>query len=71
MQGTIFLLYFHAFAPVTLRVSEISCRLGMQMRKEVENKTNFYRVELYSLKVRELDNSVCPYPLLGLRRPDR
>ena len=28
-QGTIFVLYLRAFAPVTLRVSEIPCRLGM------------------------------------------
>ena len=28
-QGTIFVLYSRAFAPVTLRVSEIPCRLGM------------------------------------------
>ena len=28
-QGTIFVLYSSAFAPVTLRVSEIPCRLGM------------------------------------------
>ena len=36
-QGTIFVLYSRAFAPVTLRVSEIPCRLGMWMRNEVEN----------------------------------